>query len=97
MYISGTQLTGSGTSTNSAYFNFNEPGIAVGSSQLLNSFYTRQINDSTSITAPINVQITEYGGVGQYIAGNFTGSLTGSAPTNTVYTISCIFRVRRRQ
>ena len=97
MYISGTQLTGSGTSANSAYFNFNEPGIAVGSSQLLNSFYTRQINDSTSFTAPINVQVTEYGAIGQYIAGNFTGSFIGSAPTNTVYNISCIFRVKRRQ
>jgi hypothetical protein len=97
MYISGTQVNGSGSMANSAYFNFNEPGIAVGSSQLLNSFYTRQINDSANIIAPINVQITEYGSVGQYIAGNFTGILMSSAPLSTVYNISCTFRVRRRQ
>jgi hypothetical protein len=41
------------------------------------------------------VNITEYGAVGQFISGNFTGTLTGAAPTNTPYNIVCSFRVRR--
>ena len=96
MYISGTQVN-SGTIPNSAYINFNAPGVAVGSSQLLTGFFSPQINDSASITAPINVQITEYGAVGEFIAGNFSGNLVGGAPSNTLYNITCSFRVRRRQ
>jgi len=78
-------------------FDITDAGIAVGSTQSLINFYTSNILDSTSITTPINVAITEYGSVGQFIAGNFTGVLTGSGPPPaTTYNITCSFRVRRR-
>ncbi len=76
---------------------FADAGIAVGSSQPMTMFYTSAINDSTNITTPILVNITEYGPIGGFIAGNFNGSLTGAAPTNTIYNITGSFRVRRRQ
>jgi hypothetical protein len=83
------------TPSQSTNFNFSGAGIAAGSSQILYNFNSQMITDSTSITNPINVNITEYGAVGQFISGNFTGTLTGSAPTNTPYNIVCSFRVRR--
>jgi len=64
---------------------------------LMNLYTSHAGNDSTRITSPINVQITEYGTVGQFIAGNFSGALIGAAPTNTVYNTSCTFRIRRTQ
>jgi hypothetical protein len=70
-------------------------GIGVGSSQNLQYFFPSQIVDSMRITAPILVNITEYGTVGQFAAGGFTGVLTGAAPANTQYNITCNFRVRR--
>ena len=70
-------------------------GIAVGSSQNLVTFNPSQIADSLRITTPILVNITEYGVVGQFAAGNFTGVLTGAAPANTQYNITCNFRLRR--
>ncbi len=97
--ISGQGFRTSGGSTSSTYtsFSFIQPGIAVGSSQSMLNFYTSTINDSTSITTPINVNITEYGNVGEFIGGNFSGGLVGAGPTSTIYTISCTFRVRRTQ
>ena len=70
-------------------------GIAVGSSQNLVTFNPSQIADSMRITTPILVNITEYGVVGQFAAGNFTGVLTGAAPANTQYNVTCNFRLRR--
>ena len=89
---------GRGTSGSSyVNFDFSDAGIGAGSIQPLNNFYTSVISDSTGITTPINVNITEYGSVGQFIAGNFSGTLTGSAPTSTLYNITCNFRIRRNQ
>jgi hypothetical protein len=69
--------------------------IAAGSTQSLILFRTQEINDSTTIVAPVNVNITEYGTVGQFVSGNFTGTFRGAAPANTNYNITCSFRVRR--
>jgi hypothetical protein len=60
-------------------------------------FYTRDITESSTIPSPIAVNITEYGNVGEYIAGNFNGALMGAAPTFTIYNITCSFRIRRSQ
>ena len=76
---------------------FTQTGIAVGSSQNLLSFITRQLSDSVRIVAPIPVTITEYGAVGQFIAGDFRGTLTGASPANIPYAVTCNFRVRRSQ
>jgi hypothetical protein len=85
-----------GTSASNVFFNFSSSGIAAGSTQQLVQFYTNQPVDSFQILTPILVNITEYGPVGQFVAGNFTGTLTGGAPANTAYAITCSFRFRRR-
>jgi hypothetical protein len=97
--ISGMSTTSGGGSTGTRYisFSFDATGIAAGSSQALSQFYSSDINDSTIITTPIMVNITEYGAVGEYISGNYSGTLTGAAPLNTPYVISNTFRVRRTQ
>jgi hypothetical protein len=89
IYISGQRLSG-GTID---YINlaFTEPGIAAGSTQQLLSFGT----DSLLITTPVDVNITEYGAIGQFIAGNFAGTLTSPPPGSTPVNITCTFRVRR--
>ena len=74
---------------------FSRIGIAVGSIQNLLHFTPLQISDSLSINPPIGINITEYGIVGQYISGNFTGVLIGLPPTNKVYNVSGNFRMRR--
>jgi hypothetical protein len=98
--LNGSNITQSGGTTiyNQTYLQISEANISAGSTQQLMNFYTSHAgNDSTSIRTPINVQITEYGGVGQFIAGNFTGAFIGAAPTNTVYNTSCTFRIRRNR
>ncbi len=87
----------SGGSTGFGTIGFDQPGIAVGSVQPMSLFYVTNINDSTYFTTPINVNITEYGNVGEFISGNFAGSMSGAAPLNTVYNINGNFRVRRNQ
>lgn len=76
------------------YFNFSNTGIGVGSLQNLTGFYSSQILTQPTIQSPINISITEYGAVGQFISGNFTGTLVSIAPAAT-YNIVCSFRVRR--
>ncbi|MEP7164949.1 MAG: hypothetical protein ABI741_09645 [Ferruginibacter sp.] len=74
---------------------YDNTGIAQGTVQNLIKFQGTIFNDSTNILTPIGINITEYGSVGQYIAGNFSGILTGWQPPNNVYNVSCNFRVKR--
>ena len=83
--------------SNDVDFDFEEAGIAVNSQQKLLLFSSGYYNDSMNVTTPILVNITEYGAIGQFIAGNFTGTLIGSAPALKPYNITCNFRVRRSQ
>ncbi len=76
------------------YLNFNNTGIGVGSSQNLSSFYSTYLPTQAILSTPATVIITEYGPVGQFIAGNFTCTLISTAPAAT-YTIVGNFRVRR--
>ncbi len=77
-------------------FSFTQAGIGVGSTQTLVNFALPQVIANLTINnPPVNVSITEYGAIGQYVAGNFSGSFTGPPPTNTQYNITCSFRVRR--
>jgi hypothetical protein len=73
---------------------FDATGVAVGSSQAINLFYCSQISDTTSFVTPFNVNITEYGNIGEFIAGDFAGTMNG---ISTSYVVSGNFRVRRRQ
>lgn len=72
--------------------------LTAGSTADLTSFYTNFVIDSFYIPAPILVNITEYGAPGTgFIAGNFTGTVQGSAPPpGGTYSVNCNFRVRRR-
>lgn len=83
----------------SVIFAFTKNGIGLNSIQALTSFQTIKINEASALNMqnPINVNITEYGSVGEFIAGNFTGTFIGASPTNTVYNVTCTFRVRRTQ
>ena len=68
-------------------------GIALGSAQAVNSF---QSNTMPLVpTTGVNATITEYGVVGEFIAGNFTGSFSTQSAPIVNYNINCSFRVRR--
>ena len=94
---SSIQIGGNRQTTPFSYvgFRFSNTAIAVGSNLNLYNFDVTQISDTITINTPINVNITEYGGIGQFTAGNFSGALNGGPPTNTIYNITCNFRVRR--
>ena len=92
LYLSGSSLTPPTSVVNIAMSN---AGLAMGSSQNLQLFNPSQVPDSFRILAPIFVNITEFGTVGQFVAGGFTGTFTGGAPTNTPYNVTCTFRLRR--
>lgn len=78
------------------YLSFTQTGIGVGSTQTLVTMAIPQVIFSLIINnPPVNVSITEYGAIGQFVAGNFAGSFTGPPPSNTQYNITCSFRVRR--
>lgn len=75
-------------------FAFDNANIGAGSTQILQNFYATQVGQGTSIVTANVVNITEYGPVGQFIAGNFTVNLIDTS-TSTTYTVVCSFRVRR--
>ena len=76
---------------------FPQNGIVVNSTHNLSQFSVPQIGNPSTIASPITVKITEYGMVDQYIAGNFSGTITGAAPGNVPYIVTCSFRVKRSQ
>ena len=87
------------TNADNANISYNKTNIAVGSSQQLALFAVPQTEIypyyANSVN-PIFIHITEYGNVGEFIAGNFSGTITGSAPGNIQYDVTCSFRVKRR-
>jgi hypothetical protein len=92
MIIYASRIPGTG---GDAVLRFSTQNIGLGSLQNLQQFTSPQIPQNSSINAPINITITEYGAIGAFISGNFTGLITGPAPTNTPYNVTCSFRVRR--
>ncbi len=79
-------------------FAFLNNNISQGSTQelnYLNSTITGETNAGEVGQPVINVNITEYGIPGQFISGNFSGSVKGINPPNTTYNITCSFRIRR--
>lgn len=92
-YIAGA------SNINSLEFSFLNQNITQGSTQQLKYFtstQTGQTNAGNAGTPVINVSITEYGAVGQFVAGNFTGTVK-DIQTNADHTINCSFRIRRKQ
>lgn len=89
-------LTGSSiASGHSGNLRVGNTGLAIGSVQTLDQFKPTQVQDTFRITTPVLVNITEYGAIGQFAAGNFSGVFTGAAPANTQYNVTCNFRLRR--
>lgn len=80
-----------------AMLTFEHQNIAAGVSQLLRVFLCSQINASINPSTPVVVNITEYGPIGNFMSGNFSGVFIGIPPPNTVYNITCNFRVIRAQ
>jgi hypothetical protein len=78
-------------------FQFNGDAT-IGNLHAVNEIWSPDFGIDGRATAPIplTVTITEYGGPGGFISGQFSGSLLGF-PSNTPHTISCDFRVRRYQ
>ncbi len=74
--------------------------IAVGSKQELITFHSiwglrgRQIRTLWG-TPPAMINITEYGPVGGFIAGNFSDTFTEYGDNPKIYNISCHFKIRR--
>ena len=91
--VVGSKIIPAGTDNIS--FSFPTTGIAAGSVQLLTTFAASQTGLQTSVTSPVNVNITEYGAVGEFIAGYFSGSVTATGSPGTIFNIVCGFRVRR--
>lgn len=75
------------------HLQISKTGIAAGSIQDLISISTGATNMIIN-NPPVNIPITEYGAIGQYIAGSFTGSFT-QPPQNTLNAITCSFRIKR--
>lgn len=99
-FVRGRRIpAGSGDEIKTAYL---KSGIAVGSSQPMTTFNSAQTGYvSTSpigygtFPSPIMINITEYGNVGAYISGNFSGQMIGAPATNTVFNVSGSFKVKR--
>ncbi len=79
----------------SAGLNMYANKIAPGSTQSLEEFYSPQFH--FSIIPPIPVKITEYGAVGKYISGHFTGMVQQSPDNPIPRKIICSFRVKRNE
>ena len=87
--VSGFKLQG----TNNQFINFRfmNTTSAPGSYPLVS--YNSNGIDSARITTPIPVTVTAYGNSGQFIEGNFTGTVLDRANANRVLTVS--FKVKR--
>ncbi len=84
---------------NLSVLSFNSDNIALNSNQLLHIFGTTNIFGATNpllaYQNPIYVHITEYGQVGEFIAGNFQGILFEAMHQSQTHNISGSFRVKR--
>lgn len=76
---------------------FDTTGIQLGSLQNLIGCSGTLLPGPSYVPSPVMVQITEFGSIGQYVSGNFSGNIQYVNPPNTVYHIDFSFRVRRTQ
>ena len=81
------------SSTQTSRLFFEGANMAVGSHQELVQFYYHNSMKST-VNNPVTVNITEYGAIGEYVSGNFSGILQDWF-TNDLYEVSCSFRIKR--
>ena len=87
-----------GQDANYTDLTFSRSGIGLNSQQPLAHFGTTSVfGNSNILLGTSSVNITEYGAVGEFIAGNFTGSLFESQNQSVSHNITCSFRVRRAE
>lgn len=75
-------------------FSVERSTFPINSAPLL-SFNIYNIVSGNPYPNPITVYYTEFGNIGQYIAGNFSGTIRNNS-TNVDYNINCSFRIKRR-
>ncbi|HMG84016.1 MAG TPA: hypothetical protein VK559_13335 [Ferruginibacter sp.] len=74
---------------------FKTPTIVVGSNESLDWFDLQGSEGFYGTpTSPLYVKITEYGAVGQYVSGNFAGTIYDSYNSKN-YKLSGSFRIKR--
>jgi hypothetical protein len=89
--IGGFRLSG----TDGVQFIFDWDNIGINTQQALYQIESTLTQDPLIIASAFDVvNITEFGSLGEFVAGNFT--ITYTASNNIDYTISCTFRIRRR-
>lgn len=70
-------------------------GAAVGNGHKVTEIFSKEFPGGRAIApVPLTVTITEYGSVGGFISGSFSG-LVLDFPNNGVHNMSCNFRIRR--
>jgi hypothetical protein len=79
----------------STFIRFSGASISQGSSQNLLTFQIPQITDSSTFVSPTFVNISEYGNIGQFVSGNFSGVMSKITTPNITYNVNCNFRIRR--
>ncbi|MEO8768835.1 MAG: hypothetical protein ABI402_02080 [Ferruginibacter sp.] len=82
-----------GTDSNYVFFDFPKAGIAAGSSQQLDKIIQTGLHPLFSASSPQYVHITEYGNIGEYVAGNFNGSLVDQPGISHI--VHFDFRIKR--
>lgn len=84
---------------NEIRFSFTQNNIAAGSEQELTDIFAFHLGlNSATVAGASAVHITEYGAVGEYIAGHFSsvfGHIT--TPTSPPNVFTCRFRIKRQQ
>ncbi|MFT3908692.1 MAG: hypothetical protein QM737_04655 [Ferruginibacter sp.] len=90
-YVAGA-LSVTGINYHTVQFGFADAGIATGSTQLLREYY--DTDHMRYPVSPIYVHITEYGDVGEYIAGYFSGVMAETDGGSVVHTYNVSFRIR---
>ncbi|MEN9569179.1 MAG: hypothetical protein RL172_410 [Bacteroidota bacterium] len=76
-------------------FGFASQDAAQGSTQALKQLQIQPPGTELAVLQSSGVNITEFGAVGQFIAGNFSATVKEANAPNTQHTITCSFRVRR--
>jgi hypothetical protein len=71
-------------------------GTAIGNAHGVSEIFSVSFPGGRGVATPaLPVGITEYGDVGGFISGSFSGTVLDFTPTPAPHTISCSFRIRR--
>lgn len=96
--VTNTYLIGNSFGTNYTYFSAFFSGNTIGSYS--GSYIDIQVNNKRYSTVPLyggNINVTEYGSAGQYVAGNFSANLADTVNgVPKTYPLTGTFRMKRR-